>query len=276
MSIAEQLMQFRNLFDPEPQRQILRDWTMAITDDPARTDTLVPEEPVRVTDAVHDAQLAAGTLMQGLPVAFKTGTNHIDYVEAMLVSMATVIQKAKNNGNMASAPEILGLQNMAMHLQQHLGIIAQDKNEVQRVRKYSDQLGKLMNEVKGFAQRLAQQMKAQQQQGNGAGGPDPKAIAKAQEIKLLGDVKRDSMKEARAQRQAERAVEFQMEMARDRQKDQLELQREERKHQLATQHQQREHAANVGKTLLEADANLKIAEEKRKQAAKAKPKKPNA
>src|SRR6185436_11879836 len=48
MAIADKLMSVRNLFDPEPQRDILRDYTLAVTDDPGRTERLVPEQPVLV------------------------------------------------------------------------------------------------------------------------------------------------------------------------------------------------------------------------------------
>jgi len=260
MAIVEQLMQARNLYDPGPQRQILRDFTLAITDDPARSESLVPDDPVRVTDAVHDAQLAAGTLMQGLPVALKTGMDHIDYVETLLATMAVVIQKAQNAGGMPHPDQILGLQNVAMHIQQHLDIIAKDEKEKERVKKFEKQLEALMKMVQKFAQALQKQMQAQQQQGNGAGGPDPKAIAKAQEIKMLGDVKRKTMAEARAQRQAERQVEFQEEIKRDQIRHQQELQKG-----------QREHAVEVGKKMIETRANVEMIKAKAK--AQPKPKK---
>ena len=306
MAVVDMLMQARNLFDPAPQRQILRDFTLAVTDDPGRADTLVPEEPLRVTDSVHDAQLAAGSLMQGLPMAVKTGIDHIDYVETLLQTMAIIIQKALNNQSVEKFETILGLQNLGVHISQHIAIIAQDKKETARVKKYNDQLGKLMNEVKGLGQRLAEQMKQQAQAGAQGGGADPKAMAKAQEIKLLGEAKRQAMSIARAQRQAERQVEFEKEVQRDniklqheqqreQVKDQVELQREERRarhemavaqrqaqqemahaqvqHHLEMQKQIAEHAAEAAKTAIKADQEVKIMKEKAKAAPKPKPKK---
>jgi hypothetical protein len=304
MAVVDMLMQARNLFDPEPQRQILRDFVLATTDDPGRADVLVPEQPMRITDSVHDAQLAAGTLMQGLPMAIKTGIDHIDYVETLLQTMAIIIQKALNNQSVEKFETILGLQNLGMHIAQHIQIIAQDKKETARVKKFSDQLGKLMNEVKGLGQRLAEQMKKQAQQGGGPQGPDPKAIAKAQEIKMLGDAKRDAMSKARAQRQAERQVEFEKEVQRDQIqlqheqqresiKDQLEAQREQRRsqhemavaerkarqemahaslqHQLEVHKQIAQHAADTAKTAITADQEVKIMKEKAKAQPKPKP-----
>ena len=55
MAIAEQLMQFRPMYDPEPQREILRSVTLAITDSPELAQRLVPEQP-QVSDSIHDTE----------------------------------------------------------------------------------------------------------------------------------------------------------------------------------------------------------------------------
>lgn len=208
MTIAQQLMTYRNLYDPEPQRQILRDVTLAITDDPARAASLVPEKPLTITDSVHDAQLAAGTLMQGLPVAVKTGMNHIEYVETLMATMAMIIQKAQQSGGVADAQTIQGLQNMAQNISQHIAIIAQDPNEKQRVKQYGDQMGKMMNLVKAMAQRLQEQMQQQaEQQGNGS---DPETAAKIQSTIIQAQTKSQLQKESHAQRTAQRQIQFEM------------------------------------------------------------------
>lgn len=219
MQVTQQLMQARNLYDPEPQRQILRSATLAWTDDAALADALVPEKPVQVTDSVHDAQLAAGVLMQGLPVALKTGMNHIEYVETLLSSMAAVIAPymPKDNsgqqqaGPMPSMEQVVGLQNMAQHISQHIGVIAQDPNEKARVKQYGDQLGKLMNLVKAFAQRLQEQ---QQQQAAQGGDIDAETKAKIASMKVLAEAKAANTRESHAQRTAQRELQFEMEMKR--------------------------------------------------------------
>lgn len=223
MTIANQLMQWRDKFDPEPQRKILRDTVLAFTDDPGRADELVPEEPVKVTDSVHDAQLTAGTLLQGLPVAVKTGMNHIEYVETLLVSMAFAIQKARTRGNMATPDELVGLQNLAQHISQHIEIIAQDEAEKERAKGYADSLGKLMNEVKAFAQRLQKQMEGQAQQGNG--GMDEKDKAKIHATMATAKAKIQNTRESHAQRTAQRQIQFEVETAQRQQEHQLEMER---------------------------------------------------
>lgn len=221
MAIAQQLMQFRNLYDPEPQRQILRDVTLAITDDPARADALVPESPQKVTDSIHDAQLAAASLMLGLPVAIKTGMNHIEYVDSLMTSMAIIIKRIMTaDGGVTTADNILGLQNMAANIGEHIRIIAQDKAEKARVKQYGDQLGKLMNQVKAFAQRLQEQMQQQAAQGPQM---DPETMAKIQAITATAQVKADNTKQAHAQRTAQRQIQFEMSEKQKEQTHQLNM-----------------------------------------------------
>jgi hypothetical protein len=222
MTIAQQLMQYRNLYDPEPQRTILRDVTLAITDDPARADALVPEKPVQITDSVHDAQLAAGTLMQGLPVAIKTGMNHIEYVDTLMATMAMIIQQAQQAGGNADIKTITGLQNMAQHISQHIQIVAQDPQEKQRVKVWGDQLGKMMNLVKAMAQRLMEQMQKQQQQGGQ--GMDPQAAAKIQGTIIQAQTKAKLASDSHAQRTAQRRIQFEQQQKQQAEQHQLDMQ----------------------------------------------------
>lgn len=223
MAIAQQLMEYRNLYDPEAQRQILRDVTLAITDDPARAHLLVSEQP-KISDSVHDAQLAAGSLMQGLPVATRSGINQTEYVETLLASMAFVLQGTQAT-QMAPVEKIVGLQNLAQHISQHIQLVAQDKNEKSRVKVYGDQLGKMMNLVKALAQRAAEQ------QGQGAGGPDPETIAKIENDKLLAQSKMENTTTAHAQRTAQRQLQFEQQMKQDAEKHQMEIETLKLEHQ---------------------------------------------
>lgn len=242
MAIAEQLMQYRNLYDPEPQREILRDVTLAITDDPARAEALVPTRPMKITDSVHDAEISTASLMMGLPVDIKTGMNHIEYVDTMLRNLSIVILKAKKQGNMASPDQIEGMQNMANHINAHIQIVAQDENEKQRVTFWQKNLTKMMNEVKGFMQRLQQAMKDKSQQGNGA---DPEAMAKIQSQKMQAEAKMANTRESHAQRTAQRQIQFEMEEKRDQQRHAREMQMQSQKAALELRAKQAETAAEL-------------------------------
>lgn len=222
MAIAEQLMSARTLYDPESQRQILHDFTLAVTDDAATADNYVPNNAVQITDSVHDAQLAAGTLLQGLPVAIKTGMNHIEYVETLMATLMSLVQTAAQSG-IPTPDRLGGMFNMLNHISQHIQIIAQDENEGQRVKQYGDQLGKLGNMLKGFAQQLAQQ----QQAAGGQDGQNAELAAKIQAIQLQAQVKAENTKTAHAQRTSQRQISFELEQQRKNQELQANLAREQ-------------------------------------------------
>jgi hypothetical protein len=224
MAISEQLLQMRPLFDPEPQREILRDVVFGITDDSARAERLVPVEPLKISDSVHDAQLAAGVLMQGLPVAVKTGQNHAEYVQVMIMTMQSIIQKAQQAGGMADAKTIEGLNNMARHVNEHLKILAEDKTMKSVVAEYSKQLSKLMNFVKAFEQRLQQAMKKQQEAAQQQNGHDPAAQAKLQATVAQAKVKQQITRESHAERTAQKGVAFKQKLQQDRERFEMEQQ----------------------------------------------------
>jgi hypothetical protein len=278
MAIAEQLMQYRNLYDPEPQRAILRDFTLAITDDPGRTESMVPEEPNHVTDSVHDAQLAAGSLMMGLPVAMKTGISHIEYVDAMLVSFQVAIGRIQKRGGVPTQEELEGLSAVYEHLTQHIKLVAQDENEKERVTNWEKQITRLMNLVKAFAQRLQEQQKAQgQQQGGQASEEQAKSQAKIEAMKQQSEAKAANTRDAHAQRTAQRQlqwemeqhrkdVELQNELKRENARLQLELRKEQHKNALELGAKQVEHGMDLGHKQVEHDMAVKA--EKKKQSMK--------
>jgi hypothetical protein len=234
VGVAEKLMASRNLYDPEAQRIILRDYTLALTDDAGKTEALVPLEPVKVTDAVHDAQLATGSLMMGFPVALKAGLNHIEYVDTLLANMAMVIQRIEQaggaqggNGNsqgMATEGQVIGLQNMAQHIGEHIQIVVQDPNEKQRVKVWGDALGKMMNMVRAYAQRIEEE----RQSGNGASaGPDPETLAKLQSDAMLAKGKDDRSTTTHATKTAQRQVSFEAEELRKDDQHKLDLKKQQ-------------------------------------------------
>jgi len=217
MAIADKLMSVRNLYDPEPQRDILRDYTLAVTDDPGRTERLVPEAPTLVTDAVHDAQIAAASLMMGMKVDVKAGMNHIEYIETMLGQIGLILQQIQAFGNMARPQQLVGIENMVGHVAKHIAILAQDKNEKQRVKQYGDAIGQIMNQVKMYQQRLVEaQQKAQVQ--NGQPRMSPEEAAKVQAINAQTQAKIEASAKSNAQKTAQRQTQFEITMQQDAQK----------------------------------------------------------
>jgi len=230
-AIAQQLMEWRQFYDPQSQREILRVSTLAVTDDPGLTETLVPEEANPLTTSRQKAMVAMGSLMLGLPVKFGINDNRVEVAETLLAEMAMMIQRIEQNGNMATPEQLIGLQTVGQTIGEQIQILAQDKGQQQRVRAYSDDLGKLMNLLKGFAQRLAQQAKEAQANGNGQGGLDPKDAAKIKAILIQADVKAKNAAQSHAQRTAQRQVQWEMDEKRKQEQHQLDLQKERRTHQ---------------------------------------------
>lgn len=245
MSISQQLMAMRNLYDPEPQRKILRDVTLAITDSSAKTEELVPDEPLKVTDSVHDAQLSVPSLMMGLPVSVRTGQNHIEIAETWIGELALMVHEIETQGGMTTAEKIKGFQNVAKHISEQIQLIAQDPEEKDRVKEMGDHLGKIMNLVKAYQQRLEQQMKkAAQQNGNGAGGIDAETQAKLKGKLLIDQAKAANMRESHGARTAQKQIQWELDQKRKQEEHKIELQREAEKHHVEMG--KRVHETHVG------------------------------
>jgi hypothetical protein len=187
----------------DAQAELLRTFIAVNSDDWNLAARLVPENK-GVSDSYHDAQNSVGSLMAGTDMQPKAGVNYVDTIEALLHAMATIIQRDKQNGNMASMQDVLGLANMGQYVSKNIKLLGQDKTAKSKVREYSDDLGKLMNEVKAFSQRLAEKAK----QENGASGIDPKDLAKVQAMLLQAKTKAKIQSDAHAQRTAERQISF--------------------------------------------------------------------
>lgn len=167
---ASQLMDKVNLFDPSAQAEIKHDYALAVTNNPKKAARLAPmNSNPQDSEAVQNAEFAFAALMGGTPVTIKEGLSHIVQVETLLKLMAGVIQHINQTGGVGDPKQIMGLHMVAIYIQQHLSLIAQDPNEKARVKQYGDALGKMMNQVKAFEQR--QQEMAEHQNGNGGGMP---------------------------------------------------------------------------------------------------------
>lgn len=242
-AVAERLLAVRPMLDPEPQRDTLRNYVLALSDDAALANRLVPESPVKVTNAVHDAQLTVASLMAGFQVDVQTGVNHIEIIETMLHEAALKMHQIEGNGAMANPEQIIGLQNVLGYIAKHIQILSQDKNEKQRVKEYGDALGNLGNLLKAYIQRLQQQMQKAQQKGGGNGGIDPETMAKIQALLITAKAKAENTRMSHSQRTAQRQVAFEMEQQRDAERHELDLQKKRDEHQVEMQN--RMHSAHI-------------------------------
>lgn len=259
LQIASQLMEWRAAFEPDAQRQILRDSVLAVTDDPSRAIQLVPETS-KVSDSIHDAQVAAAGLLQGLPQALKQGVNHQEYAQALIGAMAAVVVQIQQGDNMGTPKELVGLQNIAGQdvngrpipgngIFPHLSVLAQDDTNKQLVKVLQDEVGQLMNEVKGFAQRQSE-AQGQQQQANG--GLDAETQAKVQSNLIMAQAKAANTRESHAQKTAQRQISFEKEEQRKDAALQAQLRRDMQQTQIDTVSKDLETAGNIRRANVEA------------------------
>jgi hypothetical protein len=263
MQIAGQLMQWIDRLDPDPQRKVLRKSILAITGDATTAEELVPTAKV-MSASVHDAQLASGGLMLGLPQDLKQGVNHQEYAAELLKAIGFQVQKISKAGGVATPDQLTGLQSLAGQTIKgqpikgngalnHIVLLEKSEGGKPVAKQLTDALGKVMNEVKAFAQRLEEQRKkaaaaAQQQNGH-----DPKAAAKVAEIQATGKVKRDIATQSAAQRTAQRQIQFQQKIRQDH-----------IRHQTDLVHEHQQHATDLEARDLEAEAAIKLTRKKMK------------
>jgi hypothetical protein len=221
MAIAQQLMEWRPAFGAEAQQQILHDSVLAITDDAAKARALVPEQQT-ISDSAVDAMRAFGTLMVGGEVQWKPNANATETAQVLLGEYGLIVTQVNQSGGMATLPQVQGMQNVSKHIAQLLEQISMDKAQQPIAKKMGDALGKLDNMVKGFIQRLQEQMQSQ----NGNGDVTAETQAKIQSMLITAQAKAANTRESHAQRTAQRAVQFELEQQRADQEHALEMQRE--------------------------------------------------
>lgn len=283
---VQMLMQQINRYDPDAQRQILRLYTFSATDDASLSEDLVPEQRNTTTDSVHDAQVSAASLLMGLPLGLRQGVNHGEYAATLLGMLKTEIDKANQAGGMATMDQINGVQNLAGQTIEgepiqgngaanHIAILAQDETSKQDVKVLSDGLGKLMNEVKAFAQRL------QEQQGQQGAQVVPVEVAPIPYADMPPDVKRQAEQRAGFQpsQQPEqdpkvakaelalklKAAQTQQKMEQQNASFELEAQRKEQSHQQELRHQQQRVETDVAATDLTTAAAIQREKDKPKE-----------
>ena len=193
---AQQLMQWRGAYGPEAQQEILHQATQVVTGDFRKAARWAPLGEGRgISESQRDAQCIFGTLMQGVPVPPKEGLSAPEQIEVLLPLMAGVVVRIEKRDNAGTPDEVAGLVTVAQYIGQLVQQLSTDEAQKQKVKEYSDDLGKLMNQVKQLAQNGAK--KAQQK--NGAGGLDPQLMAKIQSMVVTAQAKAKAKEATTAQ-----------------------------------------------------------------------------
>lgn len=211
-AMVQSLMTQINRYDPDAQRQIMKLYTLAATDDAALTEILVPPQQNLTTDSIHDAQLSAAPLMMGMLMGLKQGVNHGEYAATLIGALNLEIQKVNANEGVTTQENIAGMQNLAgMTIDgqpiegngaaNHIAVIAQseDPNDKALVKQLNDELSKLMNEVRALQQRLEESQQQAQSQ-NGQPPIDPAALVKLNGQMMLQEAKAKALEASTAQK----------------------------------------------------------------------------
>lgn len=233
MAIVQFLQGIRKNLGPDAQRKVDHMSITSATDQPALAEELAPiENQNRLSPSMHDAELATDRILRGLEYKPTPEMVAEDYVLVWLHDLGTLVQAAQQNGNMASAEQIAGFGNLAKHIATFIQIMAADDALKDKVRAYNDALTKIMNIVKGFAQRLMKQQQASAANGNG--GVDAKTMATLKGKMLIDQAKAQNLVQSHAMRTAQKQAQFELDqqrkdkelnqrLRRDRQEEVLDL-----------------------------------------------------
>lgn len=212
---ADALLSQSQRFDPTAQRWILKNWAIQKTRNPALGNTLVPEDKSVASKGTIAAEDVFATLMAGIPASIREGIERNPYIESLIGMMGEKIQQITKTDNMGTPQEVIGLKTVADHIGKNIQIIAADEEQKQNVKLYSDELGKLMNLVKGFEQRQQQAMQKQQE------AQSPEAQAKAQALIMQTEAKLQAKEAEFNQKMAHREQQFEQRITQESQKHDL-------------------------------------------------------
>lgn len=244
MAIAQQLMEWRSEYGPSAQEQILRDATLAITEDAAKAEMLVPRAPT-VSHAKHIGMSAVGTIMFGGNIEWPQDVNRLEVCQTLVAELASMVKETMQDGGVPSEDKLNGYINMLVHIGVLMRSLASSKQLENTVRQMSDVVGQLNNEIKGMAQRVAEQKKAQEQNGDG-NGEMAKLMSKLYADKIYAEAKAQNTRESHAERTAQRQAQAE-----------IEGQRREVEWQQEMRHKSQEHALDSALKIAEAEAKPK-------------------
>lgn len=242
MAKANQLLQMRPMFNASAQQEILHQATVVFAG-PKQAARWAPVDGLAdVTDAKQAAEFAFGTLMEGVMVQLKQGLSMLEQAQTLIGMMAGKVASIEQRGNMAEWSEVTGLRTVEQYVRGLVAMLGQDPAQKPVVKQIEDVLGKLMNSVKGFEQRLMEQ----QQQGNGQ--MDSQAMAKIQANLMSAQVKAQTKEQSEAQKRQHKEISFQADEQRKTLQTMADIRREGMKAHAEVKNQAMRDAAQPAET----------------------------
>jgi hypothetical protein len=220
ISQANQLMQWRPMYAPEAQQEILHEATAIVVNDPRKAARWAPigQQPTATT-ASKQAEADFNLCMQGAMPEQREGLSLVEQVDRLLSLMEGVINGIVQTTGMASQQQVIGFTVLNAYITMLVQQLAQDEQQKQNVKMFMDRLGKAMNEVKGFAQRLQEQQQTQ----NGDNG---ETKAKIESMVISAHAKARIGEEKAAQSRRHKEVQFLSDQSRKDQETQAQIHRE--------------------------------------------------
>ncbi len=233
---ANQLLQMRQFLGPDAQRRVDHIAVEVFTDDPALAEDLAPTEgQTPVSKSQHDAQLSTERILRGLQFDPMPDMVFEDYVQVWLKDMAATIQIIQQTG-MPTMQDIIGLGNLAQHIQKFIQAIGGGDTDKPRIKQYSDMLGQMMNIVKGMTQRVQESQQAQQ--GQDGSGEAALTQGKVQAMLIQAQAKAKNAETSHAQRTAQKQASWELDNQRKDSQLQAELRREDTRTAQELSHEQ--------------------------------------
>ena len=235
IAMADKLMQVRPLLDPDSQRDALRLYVEANSDDAGLGSRWVPDKPILVTESAHDAQLMVGTIMAGVTVEPTAGQDAGQMATALIKAMAEICQRVLNTTNAPSSSELFGLTNLAGTIEKYVARLSQDKGQEELAKQTRSDLVELTKIVQKWSGEVQQQ---QQQQAPGQDPEAAKEAATTQEklkaIALTAQTKAEITKANAEQKRQQRDTQFQQKQQQSEESHTADLRKKLRETEVAT------------------------------------------
>lgn len=154
MQQANLLFQNRGAFSPHAQKEIRREWILAITNDPRKALAWEPEDTPAPSGTVQFAQLALGALLQGTRVDVPPQVNLLEYALILLDGITQRLNLLAGAGGVPVPADFEGIMTAAMHLEDVLQVLAGDEANRDLVKAMMQQLTQALRPVDEWRQAI--------------------------------------------------------------------------------------------------------------------------
>ena len=276
IAMADKLMQVRPLLDPDAQRDALRMYIAANSDDPELAMRWVPDKPIMVTESIHDAQLMIGTIMNGVTLMPRAGQEPGEIVKALLAGMAEIEKRIMGTTKIPTMQELVGLSNLATTIGRYNSKLAEDVSQQGAAKQNATELAQLTQVLKKWGNDVKQQQEqaAQAQQDQGAALAAAETKAKIEATTMAAQTSAKIAATNAAQEQQIAAADSRQQQQINAAEAQQEARLKEEKHKAELAQMAQKQAVQTKLLDLKTATEIRNSKKKADAAAKAKPKTP--